>query len=251
MIRIALKGLWSRRRRLAGSLVAVFLGVSFLAGALMLGDTLDRSIGRFFGQAYAGTDVSVRGSTNVSDSPTGERGTIDAAISGRVRSVPGVAVAEPVIAGTGQLLGRDGKTVSVLGPRAAGNWLKDARLNPYHVVEGRAPRADDEVVVNRAVAKQGKLRVGDATAVLTPQRVPVRIVGIAKFGDQDGFGGGSFTAFTLSGARRYVAGSPDRIAGVSVRAASGVSPARWWRGCARCSRPAPRRSPGRRSPTRA
>jgi putative ABC transport system permease protein len=220
--RIALKGLWARRRRLAGSFVAVFLGVSFLAGALVLGDTLDRSIGRFFGQAYAGTDASVRGSTNVSDSPTGARGTIPADVADPVRQVPGVAVAEPVISGNGQLLGRDGTPVPVLGPRTAGKWLTDSRLNPYHVVQGRAPRADDEVVVNRAVASQGRLRVGDVTAVLTPRRIPVRIVGIAKFGDQDGFGGGSFTGFTLEGARRYIA-SPGRISSVSVRAGRGVS----------------------------
>jgi putative ABC transport system permease protein len=223
--RIVLKGLWARKRRLAGSFAAVFLGVSFLAGALVLGDTLNSSIGRFFGQAYAGTDASVRGSTNVGDSPMGERGTIDAGIADRVRRVPGVAVAEPVIDGAGQLLGRDGAAIAVLGPRTAGNWLTDARLNPYHLVEGRAPRADDEVVINRAVANQGRLRLGDRTAVLTPRRVPVRVVGIAKFGDQDGFGGSSFTAFTMDGARRYVTASPNRISSVSVRAASGVSQA--------------------------
>ncbi|MGH3374824.1 MAG: FtsX-like permease family protein, partial [Actinoallomurus sp.] len=223
MTRIALKGLWARKRRLAGSFVAVFLGVSFLAGTLVLGDTMDQSIGRFFGQAYAGTDASVRGSTNVSDSPMGERGTIDAAVADRVRRVPGVAVAEPVIEGTGQLLGEDGDPIAVLGPRTAGNWLTDPRLNPYHVAEGRAPGAADEVVINKAVADQGGLRVGDATAVLTPQRVPVRVVGISRFGDQDGFGGGSFTAFTLEGARRYIARSPDRISAVSIRAVNGVS----------------------------
>jgi putative ABC transport system permease protein len=223
--RLVLASIWARKRRLAGSFVAVFLGVSFLAGTLVLGDTLSASIGRFFHQAYAGTDASVRGSTNVSDAPTGERGPVDAALLDRVRQVPGVAVAEPVIDGPGQLLGRDGTVIDVLGPRIAGNWLTDPRLNPYHVVSGRAPRADDEVVVNRAVAEQGRLRVGDTTAVLTPRRVPVRVVGIAKFGDQDGFGGGSFTAFTLGGARRYVAGSPNRISSVSVRAAAGVSPA--------------------------
>jgi putative ABC transport system permease protein len=221
--RIALKGLWARRRRLAGSFAAVFLGVAFLAGALMLGDTMNASIGRFFDQAYAGTDASVRGAANVSDTPNGERGMIDAGVVDLVRRVPGVAVAEPVISGSGQLLGHDGRAIAVLGPRTAGNWLTDPRLNPYHVVQGRAPRTDDEVVVNRATAVQGRLRVGDATAVLTPQRVPVRVVGIAKFGDQDGFGGTSFTAFTLEGARKYVARTPDRVSGVSVRAASGVS----------------------------
>ncbi|GAA4639231.1 ABC transporter permease [Actinoallomurus vinaceus] len=222
MTRVALKALWARKRRLAGSFVAVFLGVSFLTGTLVLGDTLNRSIGRFFAQAYAGTDVSVRNATSVSDGPGAIRGPVDASVADRVRGVPGVAAAEPVIQGIGQLLGRDGRPIEVLGPRTAGNWLTDPRLNPYHLVEGRAPYALDEVVVNRAVARQGRLRVGDVTAVLTPRRIPVRIVGLAKFGDQDGFGGTSFTAFTLEGARRYVAGSPDRVTSVSIRAAAGV-----------------------------
>lgn len=58
---------------------------------------------------------------------------------------------------------------------------------------------------------------------MTPQKVPVTIAGIAKFGSQDAFGGTSFTAFTTAAAQRYVAGSPDRLTQVAVRAASGVS----------------------------
>jgi putative ABC transport system permease protein len=222
MIRLVFKELWGRKRRMAGSLTAVFLGVTFLTGTLVLGDTLAGSIDGYYANAYGKTDVSVRSSTRVSDQPWGSRGQIDAAVLDRVRQVDGVANAEPVIEGSGQLLAKDGATIQSRGPRTAGNWMTDPKLNPYRLAEGRAPRAPDEVVINRMFADEGGLAVGDRTAVLTPDRVPVTVVGISMFGAEEAFGETSFTAFTLDGAREHVAKSPDRISGVSISAADGV-----------------------------
>ncbi|MFI0407968.1 ABC transporter permease [Actinomadura sp. 3N508] len=223
MIGLVFKELWGRKRRMAGSLVAVFLGVSFLTGTLVLGDTLAGSIDGYYSQSFGKTDVSVRNSTSVSDEPWGSRGQIDASALDKVRQVNGVANAEPVIQGSGQLLGKDGAIVESRGPRTAGNWLADPKLNPYRLAEGRAPRAPDEVVINKMFATEGNLKVGDRTAVLTPEKVPVTVVGISMFGDEEAFGETSFTAFSLEGARRHVAKSPDRISGVYVRAEDGVS----------------------------
>ncbi|MWK37469.1 FtsX-like permease family protein [Actinomadura sp. J1-007] len=211
-----------RKRRLAGSFVAVFLGVTFLMGTLVLGDTLAGSIDGYFSRAYGDTDVSVRNATKVSDTPWGARGQIDASALDRVRAVDGVANAEPVIQGSGQLLAKDGTLIQSRGPRTAGNWLNDPKLNPYRLAQGRAPRAPDEVVINKMFADEGDLRVGDRTAVLTPARVPVTVVGISRFGDEDAFGETSFTAFSLEGAQRYVAQGTDRISGIWLRAAGGV-----------------------------
>ncbi|MEU5884837.1 FtsX-like permease family protein [Spirillospora sp. NPDC047279] len=225
MTGLVLKELWGRRRRLASSLVAVFLGVTFLTGTLVLGATMARSIDRFFANAYAGTDVIVRNTTAVTDMPGQLRGGIDATAFDRVRSAEGVAVAEPVVQGSGQPLGRNGKVIETQGPRIAGNWINEPDLNPYRVVEGRAPRAPDEVVINKATADQGKLKVGDRTAVLTPRRVPVTVVGITKFGQDDGFGGTAFTAFTLEGVRANVSEAPGTITAVTIKATDGVSQA--------------------------
>ncbi|MEU8347331.1 FtsX-like permease family protein [Spirillospora sp. NPDC048832] len=225
MIGLVFKELWGRKRRLVGSLVAVFLGVTFLTGTLVLGDTLAASIDGYFSKAYGNTDVTVRNATKVSDAPWGARGDIDASVVDRVRQVDGVANAEPTIQGSGQLLAKDGTTIQSRGPRTAGNWLTDPELNPYHLVSGRAPRTPDEVVVNKMFADEGDLKVGDRTAVLTPQKVPVTVVGISKFGDEDAFGETSFTAFTLEGAREHVAKGGDRVGGVAVRAEDGVSQA--------------------------
>ncbi|GGQ04638.1 putative ABC transport system permease protein [Actinomadura coerulea] len=225
MIGLVFKELWGRKRRMAGSLVAVFLGVTFLTGTLVLGDTLAASIDGYVSSAYGDTDVVVRNATRVSDAPWGARGRIDASILDRVRGVEGVAAAEPTIEGSGQLLARDGTVIASRGPRTAGNWKTDPKLNPYRLAEGRAPRAPDEVVIDRMFADEGRLRVGDRTAVLTPEKVPVTVVGISMFGDEEAFGETSFTAFSLEGARRHVAKGADRISGVSVRARDGVDQA--------------------------
>ncbi|WP_119727780.1 FtsX-like permease family protein [Thermomonospora amylolytica] len=223
MIGLAVKEAGARRRRLAGSLTAVFLGVAFLTGTLVLGDTLATSMDGYFVRAYAGTDAVVRNATSVTDRPGRQRAMIDGALVERVRRVPGVAVAEPVIEGTGQLVGGDGRPVAARGPRRAGNWPADQALNPYRIVSGRAPAAPDEVVVNKAAADDGGLRVGDRTTVLTPAPVPVTVVGIAKFGDLDAFGGATYTGFTLEGARRHLGQGADRISSVAVRAEPGVN----------------------------
>jgi putative ABC transport system permease protein len=90
-------------------------------------------------------------------------------------------------------------------------------------VSGRAPIADNEVVINRGAAKTGKLAVGQTTTVQTPQPVTVRIVGIATFGTADGFGPSTYTAFSLAGAERHISGRPGQVTSISVKAAPGVS----------------------------
>ncbi len=222
MLKFSLKALWAHKRRLAGTSLAVLLGVALLTGTLVLSDTLRRSIDQFFVTADQGTDVVVRNATNVSDSAGGPRDLIDQGLTDQIRQLPGVAVAEPAVVGFGELIGHDGKAVSGQGPRQAGSWVPDPQLNPYRLVEGRAPQADDEVVINRGAAKDGGLHAGDTTDLLTPDRVRVRIVGIATFGTADAFGGTSFTAFTLHGAQLHVTKRPNQVSTISVRATPGT-----------------------------
>src|SRR5262249_17601989 len=153
----------------------------------------------------AGTDVVVRNATNITvDGPgpsSRSRGLVDASLVDQISRVPGVASAAGQVTGYGQLLGTDGKVVGGNGPpRVAGNWVTDPRLNPYKLVDGRAPQTPNEVVINKKAAADGHLTVGSKTTVQTPDPVPVTVVGIATFGDASGFGGETFTAFNLAGA---------------------------------------------------
>src|SRR5436309_1373273 len=132
MLQLTLTSLWARRRRVASICIAVALGVAFLTGTLVLGDTLSHNFDRLFTDASAGTDVLVRNATNVDDAPDANRGLIDADLLGRVRAVPGVGHAEGEVVGYGSLLGRDGDAIGGNGPpRLAGSWIGSPSLNPY------------------------------------------------------------------------------------------------------------------------
>jgi putative ABC transport system permease protein len=214
---------------MVGTTLAVFIGIAFLSGTLVLGDTLRANFASLFSGANAGTDAVVRSTSNIeADGGRGpsaaQRRPVPTALVDRLRAVPGVAAAAPSIEGFGQLLGSDGKAVGTNGPpRLAGNWVEVPDLNPYRLVEGRAPRADDEVVVNRGAAEAGKLHVGQRTTVQTPDPVPVTVVGIATFGAEDGFGSSTFVAFSLHGAEVHVAAQPGQASRIAVKAAPGVS----------------------------
>src|SRR5829696_5527342 len=212
MLTLTIKEMRGHGRRLVGTAVAVFLGVAFLSGTLVLGDTLRSNFDDLFADVNAGTDA---------DEP---RGLIDRSLVDQVAEVDGVAAAEPQIEGLGQLLGADGDAVGGGGPpQLAGSWTTDADLNAYRLAEGRAPEADDEVVINRGAADDGGLQIGDRTTVLTPEPVEVTIVGISTFGDLDGLGGVTFTAFSLEGAMEHVTKDPEGVSSIAVRADDGTS----------------------------
>jgi putative ABC transport system permease protein len=223
MLALAIRGLRARKRMFAGTFLAVVLGVAFLSGALALGDTLTANFNKLFTSAGAGTSAVVRSATAVGSQIKAPRTPIPASLLTTVRNVPGVAGAQAFITGYGQILGADGNAVGGNGPpRAAGNWVTDPALNPYRIVQGRAPRSPDEVVINRGAATSGHLRVGDVTTVETPQPIRARIVGLADFGTAPGFGQSTFTAFTLQAAEKYLT-QPGKISEVLVAAAPGIS----------------------------
>ncbi|MFJ9535708.1 ABC transporter permease [Streptomyces sp. NPDC101225] len=225
-VRLSVSSLRAHRRRFAGTFLAVFLGVAFLAGTLVMGDTLRAGFDSMFGSATSGTDAVVRGAdaiTTPGDSQ-GVRRPVPTGLVSTLENVPGVAAAAPDIEGAGQLVGRDGKAVGGQGPPTlAGNWITDPELNPYRLAEGRAPRTSGEVVVNRGAAKKGGLKIGDMTTLRTPDPVEVTVVGLATFGGEDGMAQVTFTGMTRADAEKYLTARPGEAASIKVRAGPGVS----------------------------
>ncbi|MFF8422828.1 ABC transporter permease [Streptomyces sp. NPDC015680] len=224
-VRLSISSLRAHKRRFAGTFVAVLLGVAFLTGTLVMGDTLRASFDTMFTNANAGTDAVVRGADviTVAGETRGTRQPVSTALVKRIERTPGVAAAAPDIQGAGQLIGADGKTIGGQGPPTlAGNWIDDPELNPYRLAAGRAPAAPGEVVINRGAADRGGLRIGDTTVLRTPDPVHVRIVGLATFGGQDGMGQVTYTAMTQADAEKYLTPKPGEASAIQVRAGPGT-----------------------------
>ena len=222
MLALRIRDLWSRKRRLAGVVIAVALGVAFLSGALTFGNTLSANFGTLFATATSGTSAVVRSATTVGSGVNAARPPIPASLLPTVRSVPGVADAQPSVTGSATLLGADGKAVGGLGPpRSGGNWISDPALTPYRLAAGRAPQGLHEVVINEGAARAGHLRIGSATTVLVPAPVRVRVVGLATFGRAPGFGGATYVAFSYLAAQRYLTQGGVTSTGQNSAAARG------------------------------
>jgi putative ABC transport system permease protein len=224
-LRLSLSSLRAHKRRFAGTFLAVLLGVSFLAGTLVMGDTLRAGFDSMFGSATAGTDAVVRSADAITTpgESQGVREPVDAGLTDRIEDVPGVAAAAPDIQGAGQLVGKGGDPIGGQGPPTlAGNWIIDAELNPYRLAEGRVPQRSGEVVVNRGAARTGGLEIGDTTTLRTPDPVRVTIVGLATFGGEDGMAQVTFTGMTRADAEKYLTARPGEAASIVVRAEPGV-----------------------------
>ncbi len=224
MIKIGLKGLLAHKRRFIATCLAVVVGVAFLAGTLVFGDTATASFDEMFSTGNEGIDAVVRGDTAIGSEELQQRMRLDGALVGSLAAVDGVAAAAPSIEAQGQLVGADGTPIGGDGPPTfAVNWIEDAALNPYIVVEGRAPEQSGEVVVNVGAAEAGGLALGDRTVVRTPALVEVEIVGLATYGDSESLSGATFTAFTLEDAQRWLLDGADKVDSVVLAAADGVS----------------------------
>ncbi|MCZ7429624.1 ABC transporter permease [Micromonospora sp. WMMA1949] len=230
MLRATLKSLLARKLRLLLSGLAVVLGVMFVSGAFVLTDTLGRSFDAVFADAYAEVDVSVEAKPKI-DVSTAEgmplSTPLPASVLDQVKAAPGVADAKGVVAADGaRMIGSNGKVVTSFGPPQLGqNWLGESDL--VEIREGRAPQADDEIVINTSLAEAGKVKVGDRVGVLTlAPKKEFTLVGVFGYsGGRDSIGGANEIYFTTPVAQQLMLGKPDMFSNISVQAADGTTPA--------------------------
>ncbi|HEX8629592.1 MAG TPA: ABC transporter permease [Catenuloplanes sp.] len=178
MFWVTFRGALSRKVRLALSTAAVVLGVMAVSGALITGESLDRSFTAAFLATNANLDAQV-----TADRLTGR--VLSQADLTRVRAVPGVTgVTGEVRVDGARVVGRDGKVLTNgPAPRLGTAW--SGETDQVRLRAGRGPTAPDEVAINAALASAGGFRVGDRIDVLTLQ--PKRTFTVAGvFGYADG-----------------------------------------------------------------
>ena len=223
--KLTIKQLAANKLRLLATAFAVILGVAFLAGTLILTDTIKGTLDNALTKADAGTDAYIRGTSPLTLGYGQSGRPVDATLLHTVRNVDGVDKASVVVSGYAQILDKAGKAVGIANTGLVGmNWVTVPQLNPFTISSGRAPAGADEIVIDKHSADVAHLRVGDRTTVLsTHQPRPATIVGIARFGTLDTPGALSVVLFDDVTAEAVLneAGQVDAIA---VTARHGVSP---------------------------
>lgn len=228
MFRTTLRSLWSHKRRLISTCIAVILGVAFMAGTLVLNSTISSVFDDLFADFGKGVDVVVRGD-ELFDSGAGsgtQRALLDDSVVAKVAAVPGVAVAEGSMSSY-QLTVLDKKGDPMGGngpPTIVGSWDTDEQLSSYQVDAGRAPKAPGEAIIDRAGADKGDYELGDDIVVITAKgRETLELVGLSMFGDADSAGGSIYVGTTLPEAQR-LAGEPGKVNQINARGDDGTTP---------------------------
>ena len=228
MLRTTFKSLAAHKFRLFATGLAVMLGVAFMAGTLVLTDTIQKTFDDLFADVYDDTDAVVRaeGGVRLAGHRTARAGRRLAPRhrggrrrGGRRRSATSVATrSSSTRTATPSATRRTGRR------RSGGNWIDSDELNAFEIVGGQPRR----VPTTRSSSTR-RAPTTRATASATPHRCSCRagrrtctIAGIAKFGDADSPGGASFVLFT-TGRRAAAVAEPGKFDSILVVADDGIS----------------------------
>jgi putative ABC transport system permease protein len=211
MRRVTIKGLLARKLRLALTAVAIVLGVTFVTGTLILGDTLNRTFNDLIGTAYQHVSLQVRGDLQLGNSNsaaavdgTADRRPVPQSLAAQIARLPGVAYGHGSVNGYAQFMTRDDNAIGGGGGSALGfSFDPNKQLSPYRLVAGQAPTGPDDVVMDKHTATKYGFAIGDTVLVNLPNRAQrFRITGIVTFGNDDNLAGLTLAGFDLSTAQR-------------------------------------------------
>lgn len=206
MWKITLKGMLSHKLRLALTGLAVVLGVTFVSGTLVLTDTLHSTFSSLFNRVFENIDLQVRGVAAFSNQSgaMAVREPFSESLLAKIKSVPGVEVAEGSVGGYAQYVAKDGKAVATGGAPTIGmTYGQDQRLSSLTLVAGTGPKSSDQVVIDHGTAKKFGFHVGERVKILLPGAPQYfTISGIVRFGTADNLAGATIAAFNLPTAQR-------------------------------------------------
>lgn len=204
-------------------MLAVVIGVAFVAGTYVLTDTTFRAFDEIFTDSLAGTDVVIT-AEDVVRQETAEVPSFDAAVLGPVKRVPGVRLAAGAIGTPGGIFDAEGEAIGAqFAPKFIASNLPGS-LEPLTYLEGRKPRDATETSIDEGAADSAGLELGDRIELASVARATTyRLVGITRLGEAS-FGGTSIAALTLPEAQRLT-GKRGEFDQIAVAAEAGVSEA--------------------------
>jgi putative ABC transport system permease protein len=230
MLRVALKGLATRRLRAALTAVAIVLGVALVAGTFVLTDSITGAFSSIFSTIYQGTDATVTGRSVIDSKANGGAGNngdvppFSQSLLPRVRGLPGVKEAIGDVSGSLQLVVR-GKAVTSGGAPNLGFSVDPAapQFTSLKLVSGNWP-GPSSVVIDTTTASKHNLHAGQVVGVQgVGPVVALKISGLVKFGSASGLGGATLAGLQLPTAQRLL-GRVGKLDEIRTSAKAGVSP---------------------------
>jgi putative ABC transport system permease protein len=226
MRRVIIKGLLARKLRLALTGLAIVLGVTFVTGTLILGDTLNSTFNNLVGTAYQHVSFQIRGKatlSGVSAASTSDRDPVPQSIATTVGHLPGVAYVYGGVSGYAQFMTRGDNAIGNGGSSTLGfSFDPNPKLSPYRLVQGRAPTGADDVVIDKETATKHDYSVGDRVLINLPDRAQTfTITGIVTFGNDNNLAGVTLAGFQQQTAQSLF-NSRGRFDTIDVLAASGA-----------------------------
>jgi putative ABC transport system permease protein len=221
MTGLALKSLWARRIRALTTILAVVIGVAFVAGTYILTDTTFAAFDEIFEDSLAKTSVVITAKEEVRQE-TGEVPSFSAAVLPKVRGVDGVRVAVGQIFTPGAFFDAENDRIGgQFSPKFIKSNLPES-LETQTYVEGRQPRDSKEAALDQSAAEEAGLGIGDTLKLASVERVAAyRIVGLTKLGAAS-WGGASIAGLILPEAQR-ITGKRGEFDQILVAADEGVS----------------------------
>jgi putative ABC transport system permease protein len=226
MRKVALRGLFARKLRLALTVLAVVLGTTLIAGTYVFTDSINNAFDTIFTVSNRGTDAAITPHKTIDTSNNGGTApTVPGPVLEKVRQQPGVANAEGSIFDAGTILGNDGKRI---GSGGAPNFLASVadvpRFQGFTLKTGRRPQNADEAAIDAATADKEGWKVGDKVcAVATAPRKCYTLVGTTQIAGLSSFGGAAVLDLVLPEAQRML-GKGEGFDEIQVAGKPGVSP---------------------------
>lgn len=226
MLRASLRSVLAHKARLAGSLLAIVLGVAFVAGTLIFSDTINTALTGMFTASSADVNVSPKQAFPVEvedQNLTGAIPTLPADTVAKVAATPGVRTAHgeinvqnlTVVDGRNQPIGPTNGA-----PTLGQNWYP--REHPMATVSaGHPPNAAGEIALDQASAAAKNVHLGDQVRVLNPSgSFPATVVGLARFTTPNP--GTGLVFFDTATAQMQLLGKKDTFTGISVDTTAGT-----------------------------
>ncbi|MFH8615229.1 ABC transporter permease [Streptomyces sp. NPDC017979] len=216
MLRTALRNVLAHKARLMMTVLAVMLGVAFVAGTLVFTDTLGNA---FKNQSAKGYDkIAV-----VVESPP-EDNLSDETLK-KIQGAPQVDRATGRVEGFAGVADQDGKLIGNGWANAGGNFApgKDGKDADYDFTQGNGPAKADEIALDKETAKKGEYQVGDTVRVAT--NGPVKeytLTGVFTTEDGAVNAGGSLVLFDTAVAQQLYL-KPGQFETIKVTAKDGAS----------------------------